>query len=158
VPGVKAATAWQWFGGAYRDARDPRNFFARFGVDPVQMFRVWPEYVIPEDQRFAFVRQRTACVTSRTLANKFGWRLGERITLVGDSFPVSLDLTLVGMFEGVENSEVLYFNHDYLFESLPVGSARRDMHSPTASGDLQRLLTHLPESQREVILMLKWRE
>jgi putative ABC transport system permease protein len=129
VPGVKAATAWQWFGGAYRDARDPRNFFARFGVDPVQMFRVWPEYVIPEDQRLAFERQRSACVTSRTLAGKFGWRLGERITLVGDSFFVSLDLILVGILDGTENSEVLYFNHDYLRESLPSGSAPRDMVS-----------------------------
>jgi putative ABC transport system permease protein len=129
VPGVKAATAWQWFGGAYRDARDPRNFFARFGVDPTQMFRVWPEYVIPEDQSLAFERKRTACVSSRTPASKFGWRLGERITLVGDSFPVSLDLTLVGILDGAENSEVLYFNHDYLRESLPSGSPRRDMVS-----------------------------
>jgi putative ABC transport system permease protein len=129
VPGVKAATAWQWFGGVYRDAQDPRNFFARFGVDPVQMFQVWPEYVITDDQRLAFGRQRTACVTSRILSNKFGWSPGERITLVGDSFPVSLDLSLVGIFDGAENSEVLYFNHDYLFESLPAGSARRDMVS-----------------------------
>src|SRR5215510_2166536 len=49
APGVKAATAWQWFGGAYRDAQDPRNFFARFAVDPLAMFRVWPAFVIPED-------------------------------------------------------------------------------------------------------------
>src|SRR5215813_2157918 len=40
TPGVKAATAWQWFGGAYRGARDPRNFFARFAVDPSETFRV----------------------------------------------------------------------------------------------------------------------
>ncbi len=129
APGVEAATAWQWFGGAYRDAHDPRNFFARFAVDPLEMFRVWPDFVIPESQRLAFERQRTACVASRALANKFGWKLGERITLVGDSFPVSLDLTLVGIFDGAENSDILYFNHDYLRESLPAGSARRDLVS-----------------------------
>lgn len=129
TPGVNAATAWQWFGGAYRDAQDPRNFFARFAVDTLETFRVWPDYVIPEDQRLAFERQRTACVASRTLANKFGWKPGERITLIGDSFPVSLDLTLVGIFDGAENSEILYFNHDYLRESLPAGSARRDLVS-----------------------------
>src|SRR5262245_65161798 len=97
--GVKAATAWQWFGGAYRDAQDPRNFFARFAVDPSETFRVWPDYGIPEDERLAFERQRTACVASRTLADTFGWKTGERITLVGDAFPVSLDLTLVGVFD-----------------------------------------------------------
>src|SRR6266545_1232447 len=73
VPGVKAATAWQWFGGSYRDARDPRNFFARFGVDPLQTFEVWTDYVIPGDQRLAFESTRTACVASRALANKLGW-------------------------------------------------------------------------------------
>src|SRR5215813_11797523 len=129
TPGVKAVTAWQWFGSAYRDARDTRNFFARFAVDPIDTFRVWPDYVIPEDQKLAFERQRTACVASRTLADKFGWKPGERITLVGDSFPVSLDLTLVGIFYSAENSEILYFNHDYLRESLPVESARRDLVS-----------------------------
>ena len=129
APGVDTATVWQWFGGSYRDSRDSRNFFARFAVDPSQTFRVWPEYVIPEDQKLAFERQRTACVASRKLANKFGWKLGERITLVGDSFPVTLDLTLAGIFDGAETSEVLYFNHDYLRESLPSGSGRRDMVS-----------------------------
>src|SRR5262245_55775435 len=129
APGVEAATPWQWFGGAYRDAQDPRNFFARFAVDPLETFRVWPDYVIPEDQRLAFESRRTACVVSRALANKFGWKLGERIILVGDSFPVSLDLTLVGIFDGAENSEILYFNHGYLRESLPAGSARRHLVS-----------------------------
>ena len=129
APGVETVTVWQWFGGSYRDSRDSRNFFARFAVDPSQMFRVWPEYVIPEDQKIAFERQRTACVASRKLANKFGWKPGERITLVGDSFPVTLELTLAGIFDGAETSEVLYFNHDYLRESLPAGSARHDMVS-----------------------------
>jgi putative ABC transport system permease protein len=129
APGVEAATPWQWFGGGYRDAEDPRNFFARFAVEPSEMFRVWPDFVIPEDQRLAFERQRTACIASLALANKFGWRPGERITLVGDSFPVSLDLILVGIFDGAENSEILYFNHDYLRESLSVGSSRRDLVS-----------------------------
>src|SRR5215470_7281371 len=129
APGVKAATAWQWFGGAYRDAQDPRNFFARFAVYPSETFRVWPDYEIAEDQRLAFERRRTACVASRTLADKFGWKPGERITLIGDSFPVSLDLTLVGIFDGAENSEILYFNYDYLRESLPAESPRRDLVS-----------------------------
>jgi putative ABC transport system permease protein len=127
VPGVKAAVARQWFGGAYKDARDTRNFFVRFAVDPSQTFRVWPEYVIPEEQRLAFVRQRTACVASRALANKFGWKLGERITLIGDFLPVTLALTLMGIFDEPGNSEVLFFNLDYLRESLPTDSPQRDM-------------------------------
>jgi putative ABC transport system permease protein len=169
APGVKAATAWQWFGGAYRDARDTRNFFARFAVDPMDTFRVWPDYVIPEDQKIAFERQRTACVASRTLADKFGWKPGERITLVGDSFLLSLDLTLVGIFDSAENSEILYFNHDYLRESLPAESARRDLVSqvmvriensddaPRVAREIDTLFENSPdptttESERQFLL------
>ncbi len=129
VPGVKAATGWQWFGGSYRDAREPRNFFARFAVDPLQMFRVWPDYALPEQERMAFERERTGCVASRALANKFDWKLGERITLVGDGFPVTLDLSLVGIFDESAQAAVLYFNQDYLRQSLPAGSPQRDMVS-----------------------------
>ena len=126
IPGVRAATPWQWFGGSYADPAVPRNSFARLAVDPSQTFRVWPEFTIPDEQRQAFEQQRTACIASRALANKLGWKLGERITLVGDYLPVVLDLNLVGIFDAPEATEVLYFNHEYLRESLSVGSLQRD--------------------------------
>ena len=129
APGVKAATPWQWFGGTDGDPSNTRNSLARLAVDPSQAFRVWPELTIPDDQRLAFEHQRTACVAPRALANKLGWKLGERITLVGDYFPVTLDLLLVGIFDAPEGTEVLYFNHDYLRESLPIGSPQRGMVS-----------------------------
>src|SRR5262249_60907035 len=72
VPGVKAVSIRQWFGGTYRDARDTRNFFPRFGVRPADLFKAYPEYVIPEEQKQAFERERTGCVASKHLAKKFG--------------------------------------------------------------------------------------
>ena len=53
-PGVREAMIWQWFGGTYKDARDRRNFFARFCVEPDRFFRVRPEIEMPEDQKQAF--------------------------------------------------------------------------------------------------------
>ena len=49
---------WRWFGGTYKDARDQRNFFARFCVEPDKFFRVRPEIGLPEDQEQAFQRER----------------------------------------------------------------------------------------------------
>src|SRR5262245_1635464 len=118
VPGVKAVTVRQWFGGTYRDAREQRNFFARFGVRPRDLFIAYPEYVIPEEQKQAFERERTSCVASKSLAKKFGWQPGERITLVGDIFPTTLELKLAGVFEEPNNFEMLYFNWDYLRDGL----------------------------------------
>src|SRR5215467_312983 len=74
VPGVRAVSVQQWFGGTYRDARDTRNFFARFGVRPGDIFKIYPEYELPEELKQTFERERTACVATRTLAKKFGWQ------------------------------------------------------------------------------------
>ncbi len=126
VPGVVAASNWQWFGGTYKDARDPKNFFARLGVDPEQLFVVRPDMQITPEERTAFERERTGVVVSKFLADKLGWKRGERITLVGDIFPVTLEFTLVGIFTDPDNSEVLFFNNDYLQESLAVGSSARN--------------------------------
>lgn len=123
VPGVKEVTVYQWFGGTYRDARDQRNFFARFSVEPDKVFAVNPLLDLPAEQKQAFLRNRTAAVAEQDLAAKFGWQPGEKITLVGDIFPVTLELTLVGIFKDPEKSESLFFNHEYLRESM--GNSRR---------------------------------
>lgn len=127
VPGVRAVTRLRWFGGAYKDARDPRNQFAQFAIEPQTLFTVYPEFVIPGSQRKAFVSQKTACVASRDLAEKLGWKPGERITLVGTMLPIDLELTLAGIFDAPVRNSVLYFNWEYLRDSLPPGDAHRDM-------------------------------
>lgn len=126
VPGVRAATVWQWFGGTYRDARDTRNFFARFGVDPSKLLRIHSEFELAEDSKRAFQQERAACIASKPLADKFGWKPGERITLVGDIFPVTLELTLVGIFVDPDRNELLFFDREYLRESLTADTGLRD--------------------------------
>lgn len=124
VPGVAAVLPTMWYGGAYRDARDQRNFFPRFACDPNRLFQAFPDFVIDEVQKQAFIRDRQGAVAGKALADKFGWKLGERITLVGDIFPGQLELYLRGIFEHPTDDEVLYFPFEYLYESLPAG--RRD--------------------------------
>jgi putative ABC transport system permease protein len=126
VAGVKAAMLWQFFGGTYGDSNDPRNFFPRLAIEPSKLFDVFSEFTISHDERSAFEHERTAAVASQAVANKYGWRPGQKITFVGDIFPVNLDLTLVGIFADSENREWVFFNHEYLRESLPVGDASRD--------------------------------
>jgi putative ABC transport system permease protein len=127
IPGVRAVTSLRWFGGVYKDARDPKNQFARFGIEPARFFNVHPEITMPQEQILAFQKQKTACIASRSLAEKLGWKMGERITIVGDMLPVNLELTLAGIFDQPVESNVLYFNRDYLQDSLPAGDAHRDM-------------------------------
>ena len=124
IPGVREVSIQQWFGGTYRDARDQRNFFARFSVEPARLLRIRSDYVIGEEEKKAFLANRTGCIATRELAKKFNWQKGERITLVGDIFPVKLELTLVGIFDDPEKTESLFYNHEYLRESMT--GSRRD--------------------------------
>jgi putative ABC transport system permease protein len=120
VPGVKQIMSSQWFNGVYKDARDPKNFFARFGVDPPEnLFTIYSELRIPEDQKQAFIRDRTGTVIGRDLANKFNFHVGDRITLIGDIYPGTLELTVRGIFDSPRKSEMLYFNWAYVREGLP---------------------------------------
>lgn len=121
VPGVREAMVMQWFGGVYKD---PKNIFARFAIEPSRLFTLYPEYKTSEEEKKAFLRERSACMIGRAIADKYNIKLGDRVTLVGDIFPVTLELTTRAIYDAPENNASLYFNLDYLFESLSAG--RRD--------------------------------
>ncbi len=124
VPGVQAITVSQWFGGTYKDSRNFHNFFARFGVEPHVFFTIYPEYTMPEDQKQAWVQERRACIVGKDLVTRFGWHLGNRITLQGNIFPVDLELVIRGIYNAPEENESLFFHIEYLYEGLP--ASRRD--------------------------------
>lgn len=155
VPGVKDVMIWQWFGGTYKDARDRRNFFARFSIEPDKLFAMRTELLIPEEEKKAFLASRTGAVASRALADKFGWKTGEKITLVGDIFPVNLELKILGIFEDPDKSETLFFNHEYLRQSLPladqdkVGSYSVVAESPEAASRIGPVIDRLFENAPE---------
>lgn len=129
LAGVRAVTSLRWFGGTYKDARDPKNRFAQFAIEPETLFEVYPEFQISQTQREEFQSQKTACVASRALATKLGWKPKERITLAGGLPPATLELTLAGVFDppASDTSRVLYYHRDYLRDSLPPGNPQRDM-------------------------------
>jgi len=126
IPGVRGVMAWQWFGGLYKDRRDPNNFFPRFGAEPEFFFQVYPEFQITDAEKQAFQHERTGAVISRTLANQMHFNLGDRITLVGDIFPVTLDLKVVGIFDEPAHAAILYFNRAYLRDALGPSSPRQN--------------------------------
>jgi len=118
VPGVRDVQKWQWFGGTYKDERDQRNFFPRLAVEPDHVFDIIPEIVMPEDQKLAFQRERTGCIVGRNLADRYGWKLGQRITLKGDIFPGDYELKIVGIYDDVIDSTALFMNWEYINETL----------------------------------------
>ncbi len=124
VPGVVAVAPTQWFGGLYKDEGKPENFFAQFGTDPAEIFTVMTDFKIPDDQLAAWQHDQAGCVVDSELAKKFGWKIGDRITLRGTIFPVNLELTIRGIFVAPQPSITVYFNQKYVEEAVAFAKGR----------------------------------
>ncbi len=121
VPGVAAVTFATWFGGVYQDER---NFFPQFAVDKDTWFKVYSEYVVPKEQLANFMRDRQGCLVGRSLAKRFGWKVGDRIPLRGTIWTGTWEFNLDGVYDGnrpdVDTSQML-FRYDYLEEQRRFG-------------------------------------
>jgi len=114
--GVSAVTWANWFGGRYGDNK---RFFAQFAVDPTSYLAMYPEIVLPEDQKQAFLRERSSAIVGRRLLDLFGWRLGQDITIQGTIFPGDWTFTIRGVYtpsDPVINDDMMLFHHAYLEE------------------------------------------
>lgn len=81
--GVADATYATWFGGIYRD---PKNFFPQYAVEPEAYLRMYPEFLLPDDQKKAWFADRMGAVVGRGTAARFGWKVGDRVPLQGTIF------------------------------------------------------------------------
>ena len=125
IDGVEAVSAWSWFQGKYKDEK-PENFFARFAVDPVEIRKVRADYVAPPEQWAAFQRDRTGCAVGRKIADRHGMKLGDRVHVQGDIYPVDLELTVRAIFDHPNNAECLMFQREYLNELMKAQGGKAD--------------------------------
>jgi putative ABC transport system permease protein len=117
VPGVTAVVPVTWFEGRYIDDR-PEHFFPRFATDPDEYLKVASDKIVPPDQLKAWQQDRAGALVDVTLANKYGWKIGDRIHIEGSIFPVDLDLTIRAIYHRDPPQNALYFNTKYLEESV----------------------------------------
>jgi putative ABC transport system permease protein len=121
--GIKAATPYRWYGGNYKDERAQ---FAQFGVDGDEVFKVWDEFEIDPEQLKDWQNDKEGCVVDRRLAERFDWKIGDRIPLKGTFFQFDLDLRLCGLFDAPQDTGTLWYHWKYLDEGLRNRKARGD--------------------------------
>ena len=125
IPGVKGVSYGNWFGGIYIDEK---HFFANEAMEPKSFLELYPEFVLPPEQKAAFIRDRKGCIVGKKLADTYGWKLGDLITLRGTIFPGQWEFVLRGIYRGAERSteeRALFFHWDYLNETLKKTIPRR---------------------------------
>jgi len=118
VPGITAIVPITWFQGQYIDNR-PEHFFARLATDPDEYLKVASDKITPPDQVKAWQQDRTGALVDITLADRYGWKLGDRVHIQGTIFPVDLDLTIRAIYHRDPPQNALYFNAKYLEEAVP---------------------------------------
>ena len=126
VPGVRAVVPFNWFGGLYKDSKQQLQVLA---TDPEQIVAVYPELKLKPEQFEAWKHDRQGVIVGPTLANNFGWKVGDRIPLRSDIWRKgdgsdTWEFNIVGIYDatgsGVDKATV-YFHYDYFNESLQYG-------------------------------------
>jgi len=125
VEGVRSVSYANWFGGVYIDEK---NFFPNFAIEPKTYLELYPEFRLPADQTRAFIADRKGCVIGRKLAERFGWKIGDTVTLKGTIFPGNWEFVVRGVYSGAEKSTdegQFFFHWVYLNETLRKTVPRR---------------------------------
>ena len=117
IPGVVAVAPMTYFGNHYKDDRSG-NAFAQLATDPDEYLKVASDKIVSPEQVAAWQRDRAGALVDVTLADKYGWKIGDKITLMGRIFPVNPELTIRGIYHRDPPQNALYFNAKYLEESM----------------------------------------
>ena len=125
VEGVRAISWANWFGGVYITER---NFFPQFAIDPASYLALYPEYLIADAEKLAFLRDRQGAVVGRGLAKKFGWQIGDAIPLRGTIYPGTWTFNLRAIYDGVDaktDENQMFVHWAFINESLRQSARRR---------------------------------
>jgi putative ABC transport system permease protein len=128
VPGVTEVGYSYWFGGVYKEEK---NFFPNFATEAKAAMDLYPEFIVPQDQKEAFLRDRKGAVVGIKTAKRFGWKIGDLVVLKGTIFPGNWEFVIRGIYHGARKStdETQFFFHwSYLNESLKKTAPYRADH------------------------------
>lgn len=147
--GVRAVSYGGWFGGVYIEEK---NFFPNFAVEIESYLKLYPEFVLSPAQLGAVIRDRKGCVAGRKLAERFGWKIGDSITLKGTIYPGNWEFVLRGIYRGKDKTvdeTQMFFNWDYLNETMKKTVPRRanqvgfymvEVTNPTRAADVAQTI------------------
>jgi putative ABC transport system permease protein len=121
IPGVQAVTHDNWFGGVYQDEK---NFFPQFVIDTATRRKVFPEFVVPDDQWNNFLKDRQGAIVGASTAKRFGWKIGDRVPIkttiygTGGAWEFNID----GIYHGQrreDDESQFWIQWDYFEERVP---------------------------------------
>jgi putative ABC transport system permease protein len=122
IAGVAAVCHQTWFGGIYQD---PKNFFPNMPVEPEVFLAMFPEFVMKDGEKLAWLNTRTGAIVGRATADRFHWKIGDRIPLRSPIWgqpagQTQWEFDLVAIYDGVKkgtDTSQMFFRYDYFEEA-----------------------------------------
>lgn len=116
VEGVSSVSWSNWFGGYYQD---PNDFFAQMAIKADTYLPMYPEIEITGGSLDEFMRERTGALIGVGLMEKYGWQVGQKVTLIGTFAAGNWDFNIRAVYTPTDpafGDEVFFFHYDYLYE------------------------------------------
>jgi putative ABC transport system permease protein len=166
VPGVKSVANTTWFGGSLPAKKEGKsdagaeattdwsNFFPNMAVDEA-WFAMSPEFQIPPDQFQAYLQDMQGAVIGRKLADKYGWKIGDRFFL--ESFippyrkrdgPFEFVVRAIADTDAAKypgtDTNLMLFQYKYLYEGtgrrLNAGSYTVEIDDPSRAAAISKAI------------------
>ena len=150
LPGVASAVHFTWFNGIYQN--EPKNFFGSFPTQPEKLFEIFPEILLPDDQKQAWAKARTGAIVGRALVDRFKWKIGDRVALTSPIWPKegggAWEFDIVGIYDGAKkatDTSGFYFRYDYFDEARARGEGQVGWYGvkvkdPDRAGDIAKAI------------------
>lgn len=164
LPGVASVAGQSWFGGYYQKES---NFFPQFPTQIEPYLAMYPEIILPEEQKRAMLETRTGAIVAKTVADRFGFKVGDRIPIIAGIWPLAggsnnWEFDLVGIFDTKNPKdrslyEMLMFHHEYFDEARQFGKGTVGwmvvkVHDPAQNeaiiGQIDKLFANSPSETR----------
>jgi putative ABC transport system permease protein len=121
IPGVRLVSFANWFGGYYQD---PKNFFPQFAIETDTWHRMYPEFKIPSKEWADFVADREGCIIGRSTAEKYNFKIGDRVPIIASIWGGVWEFNVRGIYEGSrqeDDTTQFWFHWKYLEERRQYG-------------------------------------
>jgi putative ABC transport system permease protein len=115
LPGVADAIGEVWFGGTYEE--EGQVTFPSFAIEADRVGGVYPDYAFAPGVLADFRRYRDGALVGPATLERYGWKVGDRVTLRSSVWNASLDLRIVGEIPR-KNNPVLWVQREYLDQAL----------------------------------------
>lgn len=176
IPGVKSVATTSWFGGSLPTEKEGKaegaeedssttdwsKFIPSLAVDAEKYLAMYPEYPLSPDEYQAFLQDLRGCVIGKKLADKYGWKVGDRFFLESFIPPYRkpdgpfefvvrgiLDTDLA-KYPGTDTN-IMLFHYKYLYEgvgrrNVGAGTYTVQIDDPSRAAALSKAIDQLFEN------------